>query len=69
MPEIASPNSNTTRDGTGLERVCQIALRLQHDADIVVGGRKIALPTGIAGIDVGQALSDGETVAKRLERL
>ena len=45
------------QDGTPVsaERLCQIALRHQHLADLVVGDREIALPAGIAGVGPHQA--------------
>jgi hypothetical protein len=46
----------------GLQRSGEIALRLKHVADLVVGDGKIALPSGVAGIGLGQALGNGEAV-------
>ena len=53
----------------GLQRLGELALRHQHVADLVVRDRQIALPAGIAGVGLGQALGDGEAVAEGFQRL
>ena len=46
----------------------QIALGLQHVADVCLRHGQVALPTGIAGVGLGQALSDAEPGAVALQR-
>ena len=43
------------------QRVGQIALGHLHVADLVVRYRQVALPSGVAGVGLRQALPDGET--------
>src|SRR5205085_2534415 len=47
----------------GGEGACEIALRLEDDADPLVDGCKIALPPGIAGVLEGQRLRDRKGIA------
>ena len=44
-------------------------MRHQHVADLVVGDGEIALPVGIAGVGLGQAVGDGEAVPVGFQRL
>src|SRR5262249_3970185 len=53
----------------GLERLLELALRLQHVAKPVIRDRQITLPQRIAGIGSGEALGDGVAVTIGLERL
>ena len=48
----------------GFQRLGEFSLRPQHIADLLVGDREIALPTGIGGIGLGEAVGNGEAVAK-----
>ena len=48
------------RGAVGLQRRREVALRAQHVADLVVRHRQVALPAGVAGIGLRQALGDGE---------
>ena len=41
----------------GVQRVGQVALGHKHIAHLLVGDREIALPSGIAGIGLGEALA------------
>ena len=43
----------------GVERLAgRLPCATQHVADPIVGHREVALPTGIAGVSLGQALED-----------
>ena len=53
----------------GFEGLGQVTLRLKHAAYPFIGHRQIALPSGIAGIGLGETVSDREAVAVVFERL
>ena len=43
-----------------LSALGQVALGHQHIAHLVIGDGEIALPSGVVGIGLGEALADGE---------
>ena len=56
------------RVAEGCQRRVEVALRLEHVADLFIGHREIALPSGIVGIGLGEAVGNGEAVAERCQR-
>ena len=60
---VARRSANGEGRTIGGKRACPVALIAQHIANIVVAHRKVALPVGIAGILLCQALADGEAGA------
>ena len=66
---MARRSSNGEAVLVGFQRLGEIALRHQHVADLVVGDGEIALPAGIAGVGLGQAVGNGEAVLVGFQRL
>ena len=64
---LGQPLGNGEAVAIILKRAREIALRLKHVADPLIGDEEAALPFGVAGIGLDQALHDRKAVLIRLE--